>query len=456
MAGREIIIPYAPRPLQASLHRAVRGVRWAVVVCHRRWGKTVWAVNHLQAAALECAEPAPRFAYIAPTYRQGKAVAWDYMKHFAATIPGHKVNESELRVDYPHCGQVRIYGSDNPDALRGLYLDGAVFDEYGLQSPTIFSEVVRPALADRGGWAIFGGTPAGKNLFYDIAQVAQREDSWYYACHKASETGILNPDELAGARSVMTPDEYAQEFECSFEASVKGSIFGPAITAARDTGRVTRVPYDPMMPVHTAWDLGVGDATAIWFCQTVPGSGEVRLIDYYEASGEGLPHYAGVLAQRGYVYGRHWAPHDIQVRELSTGRSRLEAGHALGIHFAIVPNATGEELSSVEEGIHAARMLLPRCYFDAERCDAGLVALTHYRRDYNTRLNEFVARPVHDWASHGADAFRYLALSLRTPRVKDAEREQARAVSLAQRDHDPYDRRRQAALAGDARRRGGL
>jgi hypothetical protein len=442
-------VPYKPRPLQRELHELVRGRRWSALVCHRRFGKTVWAVNHLQRDANLCPLPRPRYAYIAPTYRQGKAVAWDYMKHYAYPIPGHEVNESELRVDYPNGGQLRIYGADNADALRGLYFDGVVFDEYGLHDPLIFSEVVRPALTERKGWAVFLGTPAGKNQFYDICQLAQREAGWLYKVYRASETGIIPDEELKAALQTMTLDEYQQEFECSFEASVKGSIFGADISKAREEHRITRVPYDPMLKVDTCWDLGIGDSTAIWFVQAVPGSGEVRLIDYYEHAGEGLHHYVGVLQQRGYVYGTHWAPHDIAVKELTSGRSRFETAQSMGLNFRIVPQA------SVEDGIHAARMLLPRCWFDAVKCERGLETLTHYKRDFNTRIGEFIARPVHDWASHGADAFRYCALALRTPRVVDVEKQRAREIAQAQRDYDPYDRLRERAMAG-ARRRGGL
>jgi hypothetical protein len=251
----------------------------------------------------------------------------------------------------------------------------------------------------------------GKNQFYDIAQQAQREPTWFYAAYRASESGILSPTELDAARAVMTPDEFQQEFECSFEASVKGAIYANELETARTTGRITTVPYDPVLPVDTDWDLGVGDATAIWFSQSLK-SGEIRLIDYYEHAGEGLPHYAEVLRRRGYTYGSHWAPHDIQVRELGSGRSRLEAAASLGIRFQMVPNIP------VEDGIHAVRMLLPRCWFDKVKTRVGVEALQHYRRDYNQRLKEFKATPVHDFASHGADAFRGLAVRHRTPLEK--------------------------------------
>lgn len=410
---------YRPRTtLHASIHRAIQDHRFGAVVCHRRFGKTVLALNHLQFAALECQKDRPRFAFIAPTYTQAKSIAWDYLVHYSSNIPQVVPRVSELTIGYPNGGQVRLFGADNPDSLRGLYFDGVVFDEYGLQPPRIFTEVVRPALSDRQGWAWFLGTPAGKNQFYDVIQQAQRDPGWFYACHRASETGIIDGRELLAAQRDMTSDEYAQEYECSFEASVKGAIYAAELTAARSAGRVCAVPVDPILPVDTDWDLGVGDATAIWFSQSLR-SGEVRLVDYYEASGEGFPHYRQVLDRKGYTYGQHWAPFDIQVKEFGSGRTRQETAASLGIRFHIAPKV------ELEDGIHAARMLLPRCWFDATRCVAGLEALTHYRRDYNTRLNEFKATPVHDWASHGADAFRYLAVRQRTPRLPQ-ERAQSR------------------------------
>ena len=425
-----VTIPYAPRPLQRVIHQGMEAHRFGVVVCHRRFGKSVLGVNALQKGAMTCAKPRPRFAYIGPTYTQAKSTVWDYAKYYARPIldySGEQPHESELRIPYPNGGQLRIYGGDNPDSLRGLYFDGVVVDEYGLHQAELFSAVLRAALADRGGWALFLGTPNGKNQFYDLIYGtktwagAKADPDWFYGCYKASETGILSPTELAEARKVMTQDEYDQEFECSFEAAVKGAIYSAELSAARAAGRVGVVPYEPVLPVDTDWDLGVGDSTAIWFSQSTR-AGQVRLIDYYEASGEGLPHYAEVLRQKGYSHGQHWAPHDIQVRELGSGRSRLETAASLGIRFQTCPNIP------LEDGIHAARMLLPRCWFDGERCKAGLEALQHYKRDYNTRLQEFKATPVHDWAEHGASAFRYLAVRQQPPKDKPKDVWRAPAV----------------------------
>lgn len=413
-------IPYKPRPLQLEVHELRRRHRFGVLVCHRRFGKTVMGVNELQKSALTVPLQRPRSAYLAPTYTQGKSVAWDYCQFYSRPIPGVQVNQSELRVDYPNGGQMRIYGADNPDSLRGIYLDDAVFDEYGLHPAKTYTEVIAPALVDRGGRALFMGTPNGKNQFWDIAQhakarVAAKDPDWFYAEYKASQTGILDVSYLMQARAVMTSDEFAQEFECSWEAAVKGAIYAREMETARAEKRITSVPYDPAMPVDTDWDLGIGDNMAIWFSQSTRG-GEVRLIDYLEASGEGFPFYIKALREKGYAYGKHWAPHDIQVRELGSGRSRLEVALSQGIRFEVTPRLHTDVGNEVEDGIHAARMLFPRCWFDAERCKAGLETLQHYRRDYNQRLNEFKATPVHDWASHGADAFRGLSVRHQIPK----------------------------------------
>lgn len=419
-------IPYTPRTFQREIGQLCRAKRFGVLVCHRRFGKTVLGVNINQQTATMVTKARPRVAYIGPTYTQGKSVAWDYMQHYARPIPGVAFNQSELRVDYPNKGQARIYGADNPDALRGIYLDRAVLDEYGMHPAKTFSEVIGPTLVDRGGSALFLGTPNGKNQFYDMAQHAKVEEAkgnpdWFFREYKASDTGLLDVGYLNSAKAVMTADEYAQEFECSFEASVKGAIYSKELEQARSGGRITRVPYDPALPVDTDWDLGVGDLMAIWFSQSLR-SGEVRLIDYHSASGEGFPYYAQVLSQKGYVYGSHWAPHDIAVRELGTGKSRLDTAASFGLRFKLTPRITGAAGVEIEEGINAARLLLPRCWFDAEKCKAGLEALMTYRRDYNKTLDEFKATPVHDKASHGADAFRGLAVRHKVPREEEESR----------------------------------
>jgi len=404
----EVKIPYKPRPIQAQMHKELK--RWNVLVMHRRFGKTVWAVNHLIRTALTCELPRPRVAFIAPTFTQAKRIAWDYAKYYAGVIPGVTFNETELRVDFPNGGRLMLLSAENPDALRGIYLDMAMFDEFGMQNPRVWGEVVRPALSDRQGSACFLGTPAGPNHFFDMLEVAKSQiaeggEDWYYKICKASETGIVKEEELEAARASMTDEQYDQEFECSFTAAIIGAYYGKLLSDADDSDRIARVPYDPAYPVHTAWDLGINDATAIWFAQ-IYRSGAVHVIDYYESSGVGLNHYAEVLHNKDYTYGDHLAPHDIEVRELGSGKSRLETAYSLGIRFRVIPKM------KVADGINAARMMIPRCYFDREKCADGLDMLRQYRQEWDERRKMFRDSPRHDFTSHAADAFRYLAVGL--------------------------------------------
>jgi len=399
----EVIIPYKPRPLQREIHASLK--RWNLLVCHRRFGKTVFAINELIKQAVKNTQKMPRYAYVAPYYKQAKQIAWDYLKDFTRPIPGIKVNESELRVDFPWGARIQLFGADSPDSMRGLYLDAVVLDEYADMSPRIFSEVLRPALSDREGSAIFIGSAKGGTPFYDLWERVKDEPDWFVKVYKASETGVISTAELEDARKIMDEDEFAQEYECSWTASIKGAYYGKQLADAQTDDRIGKVPYDPRLPVHTAWDLGVGDSTAIWFYQVL--GQEIRIIDFHEDSGEGLPYYAKILDEKDYKYGEHWAPHDIQVRELGSGKSRIETAKMLGIQFRIVPNL------SIDDGINAVRNTIPRCWFDAKKCELGLQALRNYRKEYDDRRQEYKPRPLHDWSSHAADAFRYLSVSLR-------------------------------------------
>lgn len=411
--AQRIVIPYSPRSQFLPFHD--RQQRFAAIVAHRRAGKTVACINDLIRAALTCERENPRFAYIAPYFTQAKDIAWNYVKHYTAVIPGVETNESELRVDLPNGGRVRLYGAENYDRLRGIYLDGVVLDEPADIDPRAWPEVIRPALSDRRGWAVFIGTPKGRNAFYEIWAGdsdgkwpgAINDPDWFSLMLKASETGILDPAELEDARKIMSEDQYAQEYECSFEAAILGAYYGREMKRAEEDKRITRVPWEPKLKVHTAWDLGIGDSTAIWFVQQ--SGKEIRVIDYYESSGVGLDHYAKVLQGKQYTFGDHILPHDAQVKELGTGRSREETLRSLGINPRILP------AQSVEDGINSARLMLPKCWFDADKCKRGIEALRQYRRDYDEKLKNFKQRPLHDWTSHAADAFRYLALGLREP-----------------------------------------
>jgi hypothetical protein len=393
--------------LQKAVHTGRR--RFTVLLTHRRFGKTVGAIcDLLRRALLRADGGAYRAAYMAPYLKQAKDVAWDYLKRYARPIPGVKFNETELRCDLPGGARIRLYGADNAASLRGQYLDDVVLDECADIARSIWLLNIRPMLADRLGWALFTGTPRGvNNLLYDRYQEALERAAapdWALFVHKASETGYVAAEELVRAREAMGQDEYNQEFECSFAAASRGSYYGREIDALEAAGRVRAVPYEPALPVHTAWDLGMDDATAIWFFQVHEGD-SWRVVDYYENSGEGLAHYVQVLKDKCPWYGRHIAPHDIMVRELGTGKSRFETARGMGLRFAPVRRLP------VIDGINAARRQLPRCFFDAKRCAEGLKALRQYRRNWHER-GDVYGGPVHDWTSHAADAFRYAVIGM--------------------------------------------
>lgn len=398
----QVKIPYQPRAQFVDFHD--RQKRWAVIVAHRRAGKTVACINDLIVKALTCDKPDGRFAYLAPYFAQAKDIAWDYLLRFTAPIPGVQANISELRVDLPTGARIRLYGAENAARMRGLYLDGIIVDEPADIDPRVWPEIIRPALADRQGWAAWIGTPKGKNSFWELWRDATKED-WYRVMLKASETGLVAQSELDMAREDMTEDQYNQEFECSFDAAIMGAFYGRLMAQAETEMRISHVPYEPKLTVTTAWDLGIGDNTSIWFVQQ--SGKEVRIIDHYKNNGVGLDHYVKLLRDKPYAYGEHLLPHDAEVKELGTGMSRVETLNSLGLRPTIVPR------QSVEDGIQAVRNLLPKCWFDADRCKDGIEALKQYRSEFDEKLKTLRPRPLHDWASHCADAFRYLALGLK-------------------------------------------
>ena len=233
---------------------------------------------------------------------------------------------------------------------------------------------------------------------------ARNSKDWYSSVFRASDTKIIDEEELEASKSLMSPEQYDQEFECSFDAGVLGGIYTRAISEITDKGQITKIVYDPQYQVNTHWDLGIGDATAIWFSQNV--GNRIHLIEYYENSGRSLEHYVKYLASKDFKYENHYGPHDLKVRELGSGQSRVEIANNLGLYFTIVPKL------SIEDGINAARMILPRCWFDFEKCKLGLEALRQYSWERNDRTGHIQNKPKHTWASHGSDAFRYLAVGL--------------------------------------------
>jgi phage terminase large subunit len=401
--AERIVIPYAPRKHFLPFHNSDK--RWSIIVAHRRAGKTVACVNELIRDALTCPHKDPRVAYVAPLFKQAKDVAWSYLKEFTRDIPGREVNESELRVDLPNGGRVRLYGADNPDALRGLYLDACVLDEFADMRPRFLPEVVRPALSDRRGSLTLIGTPKGHNEFKDRWDDAQTDPEWFHMMLRASETGIVAADELASARKMMTENQYLQEYECSFDAAIEGAYYGILLEAAQREGRIASLPHNPALPVFTAWDLGVGDDTSIWFAQRI--GGWLHIIDHYATNGQSASHYVDVLRSKPYTYANHFLPFDADNREWTNGKSRLDTLKALGLeNCRVVPRM------AVDDGINACRLLLPLCRFDSVRCHNGLESLRQYRREYDENKRTFKPTPLHDWTSHDADAFRYLAVGM--------------------------------------------
>lgn len=407
---------YTPRPFQAFLHNSLK--RFNVLVCHRRFGKTVFSIMEMIDKGLRCELHNPQYAYIAPTYGQAKRVAWEYLKDFTKHIPGAKPHEQELRIDIPRPDRgdkirFMLLGAENPDSLRGIYLDGVILDEYAQCDPTIWGQVIRPALSDRIGWGIFIGTPKGQNHFYDIYNAAIGLESWFVACYKASKTMIVAKQELIEARATMSEEEYEQEYECSFSAALIGAYYGKYINELEKKGQICSVPYDPAVGVETFWDLGIGDTTAIWFVQKV--GKEVHIIDYLEQAGVGLEWYAKELKQKPYVYDEHYIPHDGAARELGTGRTRQETLREFGIRTTIVPR------QGVDDGINAVRLALPHCWFDYERTAKGIAALKNYQRKWDSKNKMFIDKPLHDWSSHAADAFRMFGLMFNPNRKKHKE-----------------------------------
>ena len=412
-------IPYTPRPLQAKLHKELDRYRFAVLSCHRRFGKSVAIINHLIKAALTNKLKNPRFAYIAPTYKQAKSIAWDYMKMFAGGIPGVRFHETELRCDLPNGSRLTLLSSEQPDSLRGLFLDGVCIDEVAQIDPRLWNEIIRPALSDRKGFCYFIGTPAGmSNIFYELYQHALSDDKWLAYTAKASETKVIDQEELDAAKAQMGESKYKQEFECDWIANIEGAIYGEIIKNLEEKKQLTRVGYDPALVVNTAWDIGVDDSTAIIFFQQL--GNQIMVIDYYENNREGLPHYVQMIKDKDYVYGEHFAPHDIEVTEFSSGKTRREVAYQLGVRFKILPKIP------LEDGIHSLKMVLPKCWFDIESTKPLINALRHHHRKYNEKMKMFSNKPVKDWSSHACDSARYMALAItELPREKVAAQKTA-------------------------------
>jgi len=356
------------------------------------------------------------YYYFYPYLNQARSAIWDgldkdgmrFIDHFPKYLIKKK-NEGEMKIEAVNDSIFRLVGADNFDGKIGTNPVGMVFSEYSLMSPSIWS-FFRPILAENGGWAIFNYTPRGENHAYDLYQLAQNDPEWYCDLITADDTNILSRETLERERREIIRlhgDDalFRQEYYCDFTAPIAGAYYAENIQLAYKEGRVGRIIVEPRYPVDTFWDLGVNDTTAIWFIQRV--GAEVRIIDFYEQSGQGLPHYAKVLQEKGYVYGEHWAPHDIKVREWGgAGKRRIDTAATLGIDFNVVPDL------GINDGIDAARAMFGKCWFEKDKCKDGINALKSYHKQYDEDRKCYLNKPYHDWSSNAADAFRYMALGL--------------------------------------------
>lgn len=436
-----ITIPYRPRNWARRLHDSF--CRWAVLVMHRRAGKTTCVLNHHQRAAtddeweakrLRSLEPTftdtdirtlchnRRYGHMLPTLTQARLIAWEpILKPICRDIPGIKTNESEMSVTYPNGGVVRLFGADNPDAVRGFGPSGFSFDEYSQMPPTVFSEVISKGLADHLGYGIFLGTIKGKNQLYKTYEAAKHDAAWFALWQDidvslATETGAtitalrraMVDDRALIEKGLMTEAEYQQEWYLSVEAAIKGAYYAKELAIARKEKRIGRVPHDAALLVHDVWDIGKGPNMAVGMFQR--NARALQMIDYLEgADSDGIPQMVVKLKargqERGYVWGKHFAPHDIMATDLGTGKTRYETAKSLGWPFVTVPMMT------VDDGISAGRLLFPRLYIDEEHCAAFLESIGQYRQEWDDKRGMFKETPFHDWTSHGADQYRYAAVA---------------------------------------------
>lgn len=412
----EITIPnnFNPRPYQLSPMEAIdNGILRLILVWHRRAGKDKECFNIMVKKAVE---RVGLYYYFAPTYKQGKKIIWENIDKDGFKMLDHipkvlikRIDNGDMIIELISGSIIRIIGTDDYNSIVGTNPVGCVFTEYSLQNPNVWG-YIRPILAENGGWAIFNGTPRGKNHFYKLFEFAKDQNDWFVQLLTVDDTNIFSKETLTREKFEMYKDLgddnlYYQEYYCNWNVAIQGAYYSKQFEKIEQENRITSVKYDDNLYVNTHWDLGVSDSMAIWFTQQI--GNEIRVIDYYENQGEGIKFYIDILKEKGYKYDRHFAPHDIKVRELSSGKSRLETAEELGIYFDITPDLP------IQDGIDAARSILNRCYFDKDKCEKGINALINYTKEYDELHKCYKNKPLHDWTSHGADAFRYLAINVK-------------------------------------------
>lgn len=415
----ELPLSWVPRGYQSGLWEYLRGGgKRADVVAHRRWGKDEVALHWAAAAA---STKAGTYWHLLPEASQGKKAIWDAVnphtgeRRIDEAFPAKfrkGVWASEMKIELTNGSIWQVVGSDNYDSLVGSSPRGVVFSEWSLAKPEAWA-FIRPILAENDGWALFLWTPRGRNHATRAFEARRNEDDWFCVRSTAVSTGVFTPDQLEREKREMIAEtgsaeegaaRFASEYLVDFDAPAPGAYYASLLGEAGRAGRIGRVPVDPALPVDTAWDLGIDDYTAIWFFQRA--GREVRVVDYFETGGEGLPAIVRqAIASKPYLWGTHHLPHDVMVRELATGRSRYETLRSLGLTRIDVGAATDPE-----ERVNAARLMIPVCWFDAERCATGLERLRAYRKRWS-RATASYGGPLHDLASHGADAFGEFALN---------------------------------------------
>lgn len=411
----DITLPenYKCRPYQLPFWEAMKsGKKRAVLVWHRRAGKEKTCWNFLITRAVQ---KIGIYYYFFPHFSQGRKILWDgvdkdgfrLLHHIPTSLIDGSPNSTEMKIRLKNGSLIQIIGTNNIDSIVGTNPIGCVFTEYSLQDPTAW-QLIRPILVENNGWAVFNFTPRGANHGKDLYEMAKGNPEWFSQLLTVKDTDVISEEDIQKEREAgMSEDFVQQEFYCSFTLGIEGSYYAKYLQEARDEDRISSVPWDKQGRVYTAWDLGYGDSCAIIFYQLC--GNEIHVIDYYENHGEGLPHYAGILKDKPYIYSDHYAPHDIESHAFSSGLSAREVGSSLGLKFITLPTLK----LRLEDGIEAVRGIFPRLWVDQTKGKHLVKCLENYRKEFDQRLEVYKERPRHDKYSHGADAMRYLAIAVK-------------------------------------------